>query len=43
MTSAEAFKAMIADKYRQAIANGATEDQAAAAVRSLWLEAIKGA
>lgn len=36
----DALVDMLAGKFRQAVANGATEDQAATAVRSLWLEAI---
>lgn len=37
----EDFVAMLADKVREAKANGATEEQAIAAVRALWLEAIQ--
>jgi len=34
------FKAMLADKVRQAQANGATEEEAIKAVRAIWLQAI---
>jgi hypothetical protein len=36
----QALAAMLAGKVREAMANGATEDEAIAAVRALWLEAI---
>lgn len=39
--AAAALEEMLYAKVRQAMANGATEDQAVAAVRSLWLEAIR--
>lgn len=34
------FSAMFADKYAQAIANGATDEQAIKAIRDLWIEAL---
>jgi hypothetical protein len=36
----EALVATLTRKVSQVQANGATEDQAVAAVRSLWLEAV---
>jgi hypothetical protein len=32
---------MLRGKVREAMANGATEDEAIAAVRALWLEALE--
>lgn len=37
--SINALKSLLADKFGQAIENGATEEQAIVAVRALWLEA----
>lgn len=42
-TAAQNLAEMLAGKVRQAIANGATEDQAIAAVRQLWLDHLKEA
>jgi len=35
------FKAMLADKVRQAVAAGATEEEALAAVLAIWIEAMQ--
>jgi hypothetical protein len=37
--AAEALEELLYAKFRQAVANGATEDQALVAVRQLWLDA----
>jgi hypothetical protein len=39
-TATKNLQAMFARKYAQAIANGATDEQAITALRALWLEAI---
>jgi hypothetical protein len=38
----QALADMLRGKVREAMANGATEDEAIAAVRALWLEAVRG-
>lgn len=37
--AAEALEELLYAKYRQALTNGATEDQALVAVRQMWLDA----
>lgn len=37
----EALEEMLYAKVQQAMANGASEDQAIATVRSLWLESLR--
>lgn len=39
----KALSAMFSRKYAQAIANGATDEQAIKACRLLWLDALKAA
>lgn len=36
-----ALSAMFATKYAEAVANGATDEQAIKAIRILWLEALR--
>jgi hypothetical protein len=40
MTTTQKLAEMFAAKYAQAIANGATDEQAVKACRLLWLEAL---
>lgn len=40
--STAALAALLADKVREAVAQGATEEQAIAAVRALWLAQAEG-
>lgn len=40
-TAVEALEEMLYAKVRQAMANGATEDQAIEAVRALWLDQLR--